>query len=98
MGTLDVKVPPDILNDESPDAGIAPENGSVRLRCKTTGIPEPTVTWRREDARNIILRHDGEREKQCETYIRTDVFDTNKSKLKLLFEYITAGQEIGCFL
>jgi hypothetical protein len=81
MGTLDVKVPPDILNDESPDAGIAPENGSVRLRCKATGIPEPTVTWRREDSRNIILRHDGEREKQCETHIRTDVFHTNKLKL-----------------
>jgi hypothetical protein len=77
MGTLDVKVPPDILNDESPDAGIAPENGSVRLRCKGTGIPEPNVTWKREDNRNIMLRHDGEREKQCETHIRTDLFVTH---------------------
>lgn len=88
MGTLDVKVPPDILNDESPDAGIAPENGSVRLRCKATGIPEPTVTWRREDSRNIVLRHDSDREKQCEThtdtqiymYIYTDMFVTVKTK------------------
>ncbi|KAJ9600321.1 hypothetical protein L9F63_009397, partial [Diploptera punctata] len=64
MGNLDVKVPPDILNDEAPDGGVAPENGSVRLRCKATGIPEPTVMWRREDANNIVLRFDGGREKQ----------------------------------
>jgi hypothetical protein len=71
MGYLDVKIPPDILNDESSDGGVAPENGSVRLRCKATGIPEPTVMWRREDSRNIVLRHDGGREKQGETHRQT---------------------------
>ncbi|KAJ9597734.1 hypothetical protein L9F63_011444, partial [Diploptera punctata] len=65
MGNLDVKVPPDILNDDSPDDGVAPENGSVKLSCKATGIPEPTVMWRREDGNNIILRFDGGREKQA---------------------------------
>jgi len=96
MGTLDVKVPPDILNDESPDGGIAPENGSVRLRCKATGIPEPTVTWRREDSRNIMLRQDGEREKQCETH--THIYALTcllQSKLRLLSKYTSAGQEIS---
>ncbi|KAJ9580318.1 hypothetical protein L9F63_004034 [Diploptera punctata] len=65
MGNLDVKIPPDILNDDSPDGGVAPENGSVRLRCKATGLPEPAVMWRREDGNNIVLRHDGGREKQA---------------------------------
>ncbi|KAJ9600602.1 hypothetical protein L9F63_026259, partial [Diploptera punctata] len=65
MGNLDVKIPPDILNDDSPDGGVAPENGSVRLKCKATGLPEPAVMWRREDGNNIVLRHDGGREKQA---------------------------------
>nr|CAD7395538.1 unnamed protein product [Timema cristinae] len=65
MGNLDVVIPPDILNDEeTTDGGVAPENGSVRLRCKATGVPEPMVLWRREDSRTIVLRHDGGREKQ----------------------------------
>nr|CAD7201728.1 unnamed protein product [Timema douglasi] len=65
MGNLDVVIPPDILNDEeTTDGGVAPENGSVRLRCKATGVPEPMVLWRREDSKTIVLRHDGGREKQ----------------------------------
>ncbi|XP_063241695.1 lachesin-like [Bacillus rossius redtenbacheri] len=66
MGLLDVVVPPDILNDEeTADGGVAPENGSVRLRCKATGVPEPRVQWKREDHRSIVLRHDGGRERQA---------------------------------
>ncbi|XP_068082320.1 uncharacterized protein [Anabrus simplex] len=64
MGHLGVVVPPDILNDDTGDGNTAPEGGSVHLRCKATGVPKPTVMWRREDGRNIVLRHEGGREKQ----------------------------------
>lgn len=69
MGTLEVVIPPDILNDnESTEGGgVAVEGGIVRLRCHGTGVPEPTVLWRREDSRSLVLRHEGGREKQGET-------------------------------
>lgn len=64
MGTLEVVIPPDILNDnESSDGGVAVEGGTVTLQCHATGVPAPEVRWKREDSRNIVLRHDG-REKQ----------------------------------
>lgn len=65
MGFLEVVIPPDILNEDgAPDDYVAVEGGSVRVRCKATGVPEPTVLWRREDSQPIILRADGTREKQ----------------------------------
>lgn len=67
MGHLEIVVPPDIISDESSDNGVALEGGSVRLRCKATGVPDPTVQWRREDSKNIVLRHEGGREKTGET-------------------------------
>ena len=87
MGNLDVKIPPDILNDDSPDGGVAPENGSVRLRCKATGIPEPTVMWRREDNKNIILRYDGGREKQGMSWAPTIFQYTTLNYIQFSFEY-----------
>ncbi|KAK9889039.1 hypothetical protein WA026_004320 [Henosepilachna vigintioctopunctata] len=65
MGHLEVVIPPDILNDnESTEGGgVAVEGGTIRLRCSATGVPDPTVLWRREDSRNIVLRHDNAREK-----------------------------------
>lgn len=64
MGTLEVVIPPDILNDDTSEAdGVALEGGSVKLRCQATGIPEPSIKWKREDSKNIALRHDGAR--QC---------------------------------
>lgn len=63
-GTLEVVVPPDILNDnETSIGGVAVEGGTVNLRCHATGAPKPEVRWKREDSRNIVLRHEGGREK-----------------------------------
>lgn len=66
MGNLAVVIPPDILNDnESTEgSGVAIEGGTITLRCYATGVPNPTVLWRREDSRSIVLRHDAGREKQ----------------------------------
>ncbi|KAK6617276.1 hypothetical protein RUM44_005607 [Polyplax serrata] len=73
MGHLEIVVPPDIISDESSDNGVALEGGSVRLRCKATGVPDPTVQWRREDSKNIVLRHEGGREKTVERIIKGDI-------------------------
>lgn len=65
IGYLEVVISPDILpdNESSNGAGVAIEGGTIRLKCKATGVPEPSVLWRREDGNNIILRSDGGREK-----------------------------------
>ncbi|VEN62785.1 unnamed protein product, partial [Callosobruchus maculatus] len=64
MGQLEVQISPDILPDNEVPESMIKEGGNITLRCKATGVPEPTVTWRREDGNNIILRSDGNREKQ----------------------------------
>lgn len=64
MGHLEVVISPDILPDNESSEGMAVEGGTIRLKCKATGVPEPTVLWRREDGNNIILRPDGGRERQ----------------------------------
>lgn len=64
MGYLEVVIPPDILNEDGPDDYVAVEGGSVKVKCKATGVPDPTVLWRREDSQPIVLRADGSREKQ----------------------------------
>lgn len=65
MGYMQVVIPPDIMDDESADGMVTHEGGNIRLRCVATGSPKPTVTWKREDGRNIILREDGQ--KQCKS-------------------------------
>ncbi|XP_044256647.1 lachesin-like isoform X2 [Tribolium madens] len=69
MGNLEVVIPPDILNDNesTQGSGVAVEGGTITLRCYATGVPEPTVVWKREGGEKIILRHDGIREKQAMT-------------------------------
>lgn len=63
---MDVVVPPDILNGPDgndgatmTDEGSIPENGTVKLSCIATGVPKPTVQWRREGGRDIIMRSEG---------------------------------------
>ncbi|XP_066158689.1 lachesin-like [Euwallacea fornicatus] len=70
MGILNVVIPPDILpdNESSEGSGMAIEGGTIRLRCKAVGVPDPTVSWKRQDGRNIILRHEGGREKVVKSY------------------------------
>nr|CAH7717532.1 unnamed protein product [Callosobruchus chinensis] len=69
MGQLEVQISPDILPDNEVPESMIKEGGNITLRCKATGVPEPTVTWRREDGNNIIMRSDGNREKQGEFFI-----------------------------
>ena len=52
-------VPPDIINDESSGDVMVPEGGVVKLTCKARGIPEPRITWRREDGGDIIVKEAG---------------------------------------
>jgi len=65
-GYLDVRIPPNILDEadiEGPGSA-AMEGGTIRLRCRSTGKPEPKVHWKRKDNRHIVIRSDGAREKQ----------------------------------
>ncbi|XP_017893335.1 lachesin [Ceratina calcarata] len=61
-GYMEVMIPPDIIDDESSQGMVTNEGGNVKLKCVATGTPKPTVTWKREDGRNIILREDGQKQ------------------------------------
>ncbi|KPJ19456.1 Lachesin [Papilio machaon] len=63
MGHLSVVIPPDIV-DTVTEGSSAREGGSVRLTCSATGVPPPTVLWRREHNRPIVFRQEGGREKK----------------------------------
>lgn len=73
-GYLSVVVPPDILNPESGGAesemldAEANEGGTISLSCRVTGIPMPTVTWRRELGKSLVFRADG-RERQVMKHV-----------------------------
>ncbi|XP_068626745.1 lachesin-like, partial [Battus philenor] len=63
MGHLSVVIPPDIV-DTVTEGSSAREGGSIRLTCSATGVPPPTVLWRREHSRPIVFRQEGGREKK----------------------------------
>ncbi|XP_065340926.1 lachesin-like [Cloeon dipterum] len=73
IGYLEVVIPPDILSEDSSGDGFALEGGTVQIKCKATGLPDPTVTWRREDSKSIVLRQDGSREKQVVRTVEGEV-------------------------
>lgn len=60
LGYLNVTIPPDILNDDIgfSDGHQAQEGGTIYLRCRATGEPEPEVSWKREDGKPIVIRSD----------------------------------------
>jgi neurotrimin len=62
MGYMTVVIPPDII-DETSEGLVAHEGGNIKLRCVATGSPEPNVTWKREDGRNIVLRDNGQKKR-----------------------------------
>uniref|UniRef100_A0A182KF14 Ig-like domain-containing protein n=1 Tax=Anopheles christyi TaxID=43041 RepID=A0A182KF14_9DIPT len=66
MGYLDVVVPPDILDYPTSQDMVVLEGANVTLTCAATGVPEPTVNWKREGDKSItsvedsgITSHDG---------------------------------------
>ncbi|VVC45395.1 Immunoglobulin subtype,Immunoglobulin-like domain,Immunoglobulin-like fold,Immunoglobulin subtype [Cinara cedri] len=52
---LDVVVPPDILDYPTSSDMVVHEGSNVTLQCAATGYPNPTITWRREDTKNIVI-------------------------------------------
>jgi len=62
MGYLDVVVPPDIVDYQTSQDVVRSTGQNVTLTCSATGVPMPTITWRREEATPILISDDGDRE------------------------------------
>ncbi|KAF0308598.1 Opioid-binding protein/cell adhesion molecule [Amphibalanus amphitrite] len=63
VGLLEVVVPPDIVTSETSSDIIIPEGAGARLHCKADGYPPPTISWRREDGQDIVLKDGPRKEK-----------------------------------
>ncbi|VVC43626.1 Immunoglobulin subtype,Immunoglobulin-like domain,Immunoglobulin-like fold,Immunoglobulin V-set [Cinara cedri] len=66
-GYLDVRIPPNIVDEDDIEGpgSAAMEGGTIRLRCRSTGKPEPKVHWKRKDNRLIVIRSDGAKEESA---------------------------------
>lgn len=54
---LEVVVPPDIVSTGTSTDTTVVENKSATLECKARGVPKPSITWKREDGGEIIMRN-----------------------------------------
>ncbi|XP_058452846.1 neurotrimin-like [Malaya genurostris] len=66
MGYLNVVVPPDILDHKTSQDMTVPEGSNISLTCVATGVPEPTIVWKRAGEKALavmensgITTHDG---------------------------------------
>ncbi|UYV78476.1 hypothetical protein LAZ67_16001638 [Cordylochernes scorpioides] len=48
-------VPPTIVEEDTSSDVAVPERSKVSLRCRAEGYPPPTVTWRREEGKDINI-------------------------------------------
>uniref|UniRef100_A0AAG5DTH3 Ig-like domain-containing protein n=1 Tax=Anopheles atroparvus TaxID=41427 RepID=A0AAG5DTH3_ANOAO len=46
-------MPPDILDHPTSQDMVVQEGSNVTLTCAATGVPEPTVTWKREGEKSV---------------------------------------------
>ncbi|GFU32679.1 lachesin, partial [Nephila pilipes] len=47
--------PPAIIESSTSSDTVIEERAKVSLRCEASGYPEPIITWRREDGKDINL-------------------------------------------
>lgn len=48
-------VPPQIVDSDTSSDTVVDERQKLSLRCRASGYPAPTVTWRREDGKELNL-------------------------------------------
>ncbi|UYV78478.1 hypothetical protein LAZ67_16001654 [Cordylochernes scorpioides] len=53
LGFIEVMVPPRILENLTSSDTTVEERARVSMRCRADGYPTPTISWRREDSRQI---------------------------------------------
>lgn len=51
----DFSVPPSIVDPDTSSDTSVDERQKLSLRCRASGYPPPTVTWRREDSKDLNL-------------------------------------------
>lgn len=79
-GTLNVVVPPDILDDESSSDTLAKEGMHIMLNCRARGNPAPTISWVRVDGKPIRIC--SRRDLIIETQSNSDPLRNNVAKRK----------------
>ncbi|XP_058063356.1 lachesin-like [Anopheles bellator] len=66
---LNILLPPDFIAENTSSDVIVPEESTAQLTCKAKGDPDPTITWRREDTSDIILRETGGMKYSARAYV-----------------------------